>query len=250
MDQEWIHRRHRLVVCSAADLVAVSSQLMKNHQRLDGVASEAHDGTQPELQPDNIARIMLRPKASPMPLGLFTVAIATCMLSSLQAHFLPFADGQSVAYVVFPAFVLQIMVAIFALMDRDTIAATVMATFAATWLIDTFLLLKPPPGASQTLAVFSFVFSAFVAMMAIAAFPKRALSAVLIVAVPRFFVSGLAEATGSRWVSTLAGALGFVLAAVSLYTAWALLLEDVKGKTILPTGRQGAPRAPIEGDLA
>jgi hypothetical protein len=75
-------------------------------------------------------------------------------------------------------------------------------------------------------------------------------SAVIIAAVPRFFASGLAQTTRSCWVSTLAGALGFVLAAVSLYAACALLLEDVKGKTVLPTGRQGAARAPIEGDLA
>jgi hypothetical protein len=34
--------------------------------------------------------------------------------------------------------------------------------------------------------------------------------------------SGLALATGSAWISTLAGAVGFALAAVSLYTAWAL----------------------------
>jgi uncharacterized protein len=204
----------------------------------------------PAPHPHDITRIVLRPSASPMPLGFFTVAIATCMISSLQAHILPIADRQAVAYVVLPAFVLQIIVAVLAFMDRDTIAATVMASFAATWLVDTLIFLTNPVGASQTLAVFFFVFSAFVVMMAIAAFPKRALFVVLIVAVPRFLASGLAQATGSSWVSTLAGVLGFTLAAVSLYTAWALLLEDVRGRTVLPIGRQGAARVAIEGDLA
>jgi succinate-acetate transporter protein len=222
---------------------------MKGNQ-LEGVANEVLNGTHPALQPDNIARIVLRPSASPMPLGFFTIAIATCVLSSLQTHIIPLADRQSVAYVVLPAFVLQLIVAIFALMDRDTVAATVMASFATTWLIDTLILIKDPPGARQTLAVFFLVFSAFVVMMAIAAFPKRALFAVLIVAVPRFLASGLAQATGTAWVSTLAGVLGFALAAVSLYTAWALLLEDVRGKTVLPIGREGAARTAIEGDLA
>ena len=207
------------------------------------------DGLPPAPHPHHITRIVLRPSASPMPLGFFTVAIATCMISSLQAHILAIADRQAVAYVVFPAFVLQIIVALFALMDRDTIAATVMASFAATWLVDTLIFLTNPVGASQTLAVFFFVFSAFVVMMAIAAFPKRALFVVLIVAVPRFLASGFAQATGSSWVSTLAGVLGFTLAAVS-HTAWALLLEDVKGRTVLPIGRQGAARVAIEGDLA
>src|SRR5271154_570576 len=99
--------------------------------RLESPASGLADGTPPAPHPHNITRIVLRPSASPMPLGFFTVAIATCMISSLQAHILPIADRQAVAYVVLPAFVLQIIVAVFALMDRDTIAATVMASFAA-----------------------------------------------------------------------------------------------------------------------
>jgi uncharacterized protein len=36
--------------------------------------------------------------------------------------------------------------------------------------------------------------------------------------------------------------LGFLLAAVALYTAFALLLEDSRGREVLPIGRQGAVR--------
>ena len=200
--------------------------------------------------PYDITRIVLRPGASPMPLGFFTVAIATCMLSALQTHILAAGDRRAVAYVVLPAFVLQIIVTIRAFSDRDTVAATLMASFAATWLIDSLMFLADPAGAAQTLAIFFFTFSAFVIMMAFAARPKKALFAVLAVAVPRFLALGFAEATGSWWVSTLAGVLGFALAAVSTYTAWALLLEDVRGRTVLPIGRQGPARDAIEGDLA
>jgi succinate-acetate transporter protein len=204
----------------------------------------------PAPHPHAITRIVLRPSASPMPLGFFTVAIATCMVSALQVHILPIADRRAVAYVILPAFVLQIIVGAFALVDRDTIAATVMASFAATWLIDVLMFLADPVGAADTLALFFFIFTVFVGMMAVAARPKRALFVVLAVAVPRFFFSGLAQATGISWVSMLAGVLGFLLAAVALYTAWALLLEDVQGRTVLPIGRQGPARAAIEGDLA
>jgi succinate-acetate transporter protein len=117
-------------------------------------------------------------------------------------------------------------------------------------LVVALLLLTNPVGANQTIAVFFFVFSVFVAMMAVAALPKRAMFAVLFVAAPRFFVSGFAQATGIHWVSTLAGVLGFALASVSVYAAWALLLEDVRGRTVLPIGRQGPARTAIEGDLA
>jgi succinate-acetate transporter protein len=185
-----------------------------------------------------------------MPLGFFTVAIATCMVSALQMHILPAADRRAVALVIIPAFILQVIVGAFALVDRDTIAATVMASFAATWLVDALIFFTDPVGAADTLALFFFIFAVFVFMMAVAARPKRALFVVLAVAVPRFLVSGLAQATGVSWVSTLAGVLGFILAAVAAYTAWALLLEDVRGRTVLPIGRQGPARAAIEGDLA
>lgn len=204
----------------------------------------------PVLHPEKITRLVLRPSASPMPLGFFTLAIASCTLSALQTHVLPAADLHAVAFAILPAFVLQVIVAAFALVDRDTIAATLMGSLAATWLVDALMFLADPAGAEQTLAVFYFVYTVFVLMMAVAAWPKRALFAVLIAAIPRFFVSGLAQATTVGWLSTLAGVFGFLLAAVSMYTACALMLEDVQGKTILPVGRRGGARAVIEGDLA
>jgi uncharacterized protein len=44
--------------------------------------------------------------------------------------------------------------------------------------------------------------------------------------------------------------LGFLLAAVALYTAFALLLEDSRGREVLPIGRLGAARQATEGTLA
>ena len=41
-----------------------------------------------------------------------------------------------------------------------------------------------------------------------------------------------------------------MITAVAIYTAWALLLEDVRGHTVLPVGRTGPAREAIEGSLA
>lgn len=46
-----------------------------------------------------------------------------------------------------------------------------------------------------------------------------------------------------------AGVLGYALAGVAIYTAWALLLEDVRGHTVLPVGRTGPAWEAIEGSL-
>jgi len=194
-------------------------------------------------------RIMLRPMASPMPLGFYTVAIATVVVSALQLGIIPLDERKEVALLILPAFALQLIVGIACIAGRDAIAATLMASFAGTWLADSLFYLFGLPGPSPAQAVFFFTFCVFVVMLAVAARPKAALFAVLVVAVPRFFVSGLASATGNADVSKAAGSLGFLLAAVAMYTAFALLLEDVRGRTVLPIGRSGPARQAIEGTI-
>jgi uncharacterized protein len=44
--------------------------------------------------------------------------------------------------------------------------------------------------------------------------------------------------------------LGFLLAAVAIYTAFALLLEDSRDHEVLPIGRLGAARQATHGTLA
>jgi hypothetical protein len=44
--------------------------------------------------------------------------------------------------------------------------------------------------------------------------------------------------------------LGFLLAAVAMYTAFALLMEDSRGREVLPIGRLGMARQATHGSLA
>jgi succinate-acetate transporter protein len=195
-------------------------------------------------------RITLRPMASPLPLGFYTIAIATIMVSSLQLGVIDPAERRNVALIILPAFVLQLIVGIACIAARDTIATTLMTSVAGSWLADALTYLFGTSGKSVAAAVFFFALAGFVAMMASAARPKAALFAVLVVAAPRFLFSGLAVATGNEALTRTAGVFGYVLAAVAIYTAWALLLEDVRGHTVLPVGRTGPARAAIEGSLA
>jgi succinate-acetate transporter protein len=185
-----------------------------------------------------------------MPLGFYTIAIATIMVSSFQIGVIGPAEQRNVAFIILPAFVLQLIVGIACIAARDAIAATLMTSFAGSWLADALVYLFGAPGKSSASAVFFFTFTGFVAMMATAARPKAALFAVLVVAMPRFLFSGLAAATGNDALTKTAGAFGYALAAVAIYTAWALLLEDVRGHTVLPVGRSGPAKDAIEGSLA
>jgi succinate-acetate transporter protein len=213
----------------------------------DAAPSEASPA--PALSPPGL-RITLRPMASPLPLGFYTIAIATIMVSSLQLGIIDPGERRNVALIILPAFVLQLIVGIACIAARDTIATTLMTSVAGSWLADALTYLFGTPGKALASAVFFFALAGFVAMMATAARPKAALFAVLVVAAPRFFFSGLAVATGNEALARTAGVCGYALAAVAIYTAWALLLEDVRGHTVLPVGRTGPAREAIEGSLA
>jgi uncharacterized protein len=163
---------------------------------------------------------------------------------------LPPADSRAVALVVFPAFVVQLIVGILAFLSRDSIAATLMMSLATTWLVDSVTLYIQPRGYADTLGIFFLLFGVFAAFMLTTSLLKRALAVVVAVAVPRFLISGVAELTGIHAVSQAAAVLGFLLTAVALYTAFALLLEDSRGREVLPVGRLGPARHATHDNLA
>jgi hypothetical protein len=90
-------------------------------------------------------RIVLRPIASPMPLGFYTVAIATVVVSALQLGIIPADERNEVALLILPAFALQLIVGIACIAGRDAIAATLMASFAGTWLADSLSICSVSP---------------------------------------------------------------------------------------------------------
>jgi succinate-acetate transporter protein len=204
--------------------------------------------TEPEVQA--MTRIVLRPIGSPLPVGYFTVAIDNVVTSTLQWGVLPAVDRRAVALIVFPAFIVQAIAGLFALGARDSIAGTMMLSFATTWLVDALVLYANPPGAAAAIGIFYVVFAVFISFMLASALLKRALAAVLAVAAPRFLIAGVADITGNQVIAQAGAVLGFLLAAVALYTAFALLLEDSRGREVLPIGRLGAARQATHGNLA
>jgi succinate-acetate transporter protein len=205
-----------------------------------------------KIEPDLRAmiRFVLRPIGSPLPLGFFTLAIDSVLVSAFQWGLLPAADHRAVALIVIPAFVVQLIVGILAFISRDSIAATLMMSFATTWLVDALVFYSEPPGYADAIGIFFILFGVFAAFMLTTALLKRALALVLIVAVPRFLVSGIAELTGVTAVARAAAVLGFLLTAVAMYTAFALLLEDSRGREVLPVGRLGPARHATHDNLA
>ncbi|MBZ4321311.1 GPR1/FUN34/YaaH family transporter [Streptomyces huiliensis] len=207
---------------------------------------------EPDLR--RMTRINLRPIASPMPLGFYAVAIASVVVGCLQLGVLGPDARQAVGLVILPAFVLQLLVSILAFGARDVLAASLMACFSGMWLATSLVLVLDPAGGTRVLGVLNAVFALFALMMASVAARKRALWLVLCVAVPRFAVAAAHNLTahnltGRDGLGAVSGVLGLLLAAVALYTAFALMLEDMRGVGVLPIGRTGPAYAAVEGDL-
>ncbi|WP_371675935.1 GPR1/FUN34/YaaH family transporter [Streptomyces sp. NBC_01276] len=205
-------------------------------------------GFEPDLR--SMTRINLRPIASPMPLGFFTISIASVMTGCLQLGLFDEAARAAVAFTVLPAFVLQLLVSVLAFGARDVIAATLMAVFAGSWLPYSLVMLSGAADGLQVLGVFNLALLGFGALMTAVTRPKRALWFVLAVSLPRWAATGLAGITGAQWLTRTAGALGLVVALVAMYTAFALMLEDMRSEQVLPIGRSGPAHLAVEGDLA
>ncbi|MFI2609380.1 GPR1/FUN34/YaaH family transporter [Kitasatospora sp. NPDC018619] len=196
-----------------------------------------------------MTRINLRPIASPMPLGFFTVAIASVMTGCLQLGVLGSGARAAVALCVLPAFALQFLVSILAFGARDVIAATLMGVFAGSWLAYGLVMVTGAADGLKALGVLNLTFLVFGALMTAVTRPKRALWLVLAVSLPRWAATALSGLTGAEWLTRTSGVLGLVVAVVAMYAAFALMLEDMRSEEVLPIGRSGPARTAVEGDL-
>ncbi|TGB18815.1 hypothetical protein E4099_01395 [Streptomyces palmae] len=196
-----------------------------------------------------MTRITLRPIASPMPLGFFTVAIASVMTGCMQLGIFEAEARGAVALCVLPAFVLQLLVSVLAFGARDVIAATLMGVFAGSWLAYALVMFSGAAEGLRVLGVFNLAFLCFGALMTTVTRPKRALWWVLVVSLPRWAATGLSGLTGAEWLTRTSGALGILVALVAMYAAFALMLEDMRSEEVLPIGRSGPAYTAMEGGL-
>lgn len=198
-------------------------------------------------------RIVLRPIGSALPLGFFAFGMGVLLTGLLDLGALPASAGHQVAVLLltFPA-PLELLAAVFAFLARDGAAGTALGVFGASWASTGAMMLLGPPGARSPVAgAYSLALVALLLVLALAARgPKPALSILLLLASARFLATGLFELTGAGTLRTVAGWASTAVVAVSLYGGLALLLEDGRGRLVLPTGRRGRARESFEGDFA
>lgn len=196
-------------------------------------------------------RIVLRPLATPLPLGFLALALATTMFSAVQLGWIDADQGRVAGYTaLFATAPLQLLASVFGFLSRDPVAATGMGLLSGTWAITGLTTLTNPPGAAgQGLGVLLVVAGlAMLVPAAVAMSSKIVPAAVMALAGTRFIVTGVYGVTASSAWEAVAGWVGVALAALALYAALALELEGGQEKTVLPLGRRGPGRAAMSGE--
>ena len=194
-----------------------------------------------------VTRVVLRPLATPLPMGILALAVATSVFGALQLGWIPATQGHvaGLTAVVLTA-PLQLLASVFGYLARDPVTATGMAILSGTWaMLGLTTLLSPPGATSAGLGVLLLVSAAAMLIPALVGMPKLAAAGVMALTAVRFGVTGWYELTGASVAETAAGVVGIALAVVAFYSALALELEGAKRRTILPTGRRG-PAAKAE----
>ncbi|WOI60965.1 GPR1/FUN34/YaaH family transporter [Streptomyces fradiae] len=207
------------------------------------------DSRSPDQTPHVVVR--LRPLASPLPMGFLGLAGGTFVVAASQLQWLPPTQGKAVAIVLLAfVFPLQSGASVLGFLCRDDVAATGMAVLSGTWLSLGLIMLTHPPGSTSKTAGLLLLLAALALWVPIAAggTAKLVASLVLAVASLRFAATGVYELSAAESWKHVAGVAGLALAAVAVYAALALALEDQRRRTVLPTWRHGEGAQALTGD--
>jgi uncharacterized protein len=186
------------------------------------------------------ARVVLRPLATPLPLGFLGLVLATTTFSALQLGWIPPEQGRVAAITAVAATVpLQLLASVVGFLARDPVAATGMGVLTGTWAVVGLTTYTSPPGATSAgLGVLLVTAGLAMFVPAVSGLAKLVPAAVMGLAGVRFVVTGIYELGASPTWKSAAGWVGLALAVLALYAALALELEASHGRTILPLGRR------------
>lgn len=199
------------------------------------------------------ARIVVRPLATPLPLGLYSFGIGMLMLAAHSAGWVPIGQGKDVGLIIASfVFPLESAAAIFAFLARDTLAATILGLFSTSWLTVGLALILGPPGSNTAALGFYLVgFAAAVGTLALLSVSgKPLLSLILTLSTARAVIDGIYQFSGTIGIERVSGYVAAAIAGVAWYAGTAMALEDVHQATILPIFRRGTSKSAIQGDLS
>lgn len=196
-------------------------------------------------------RLVLRPLASPLPLGLYSFAIGSLVVAVGQLGAFGPADTQTVNFLLATFVALpELVAAVIAYLSREAVVATLLGLVSLTWPTTLVVSLTTTEMTSPPLGVLYLGVGGVLLMMGGPALQAKPLVGCLIlVASVRYVTSGLWEVTGVTGWQIASGIAGLGIAGFAGYLGFALALEDTRHRTVLPTGRRGEAAMAFNGDL-
>jgi uncharacterized protein len=215
------------------------------------MSDHAHARTR-TLRPEDIARVVIRPVGTVLPLGFLVFATGAFVTAAYSVGWIPVGQGR-VVYELLLLFVvpIQTIAVVFAFLSRDTAGGTTMGVFAATWGTLAVIGMSLKPGETSTaLGVFLCADCVAVLILALASITGNpAFTVILLIGCARFATNGVYQLTGTTGYQQVSGWVGIALSVTAAYAGLAFLLEDARHKPVLPLVREGHARDALDADL-
>lgn len=179
--------------------------------------------------------------ANPAPLGLMGFGMTTVLLNIHNAGFFPVSD-MILAMGIFYGGVAQIIAGIMEFKKGNTFGTTAFTSYGLFWLTLVAIFVLPDIGGGKGMRTdnaflgwYLFMWGVFTFMMWIGTWNKnKVLQFVFLSLWILFFLLALRNWTGMESIGKIAGWEGIICGGSAIYLAMAEVLEEARGKRILP----------------
>ncbi|MBI4806344.1 MAG: acetate uptake transporter [Desulfovibrio sp.] len=177
--------------------------------------------------------------ANPAPVGLLGFGMTTILLNIHNAGFFP-VSAMILAMGIFYGGIAQVIAGILEYKKGNTFAYTAFVSYGMFWLTLVFLIVAPkwgitPPTEHAFMGWYLFVWGVFTLFMFIGTLNKGPVLKFIFGSLTvLFFLLAVRDWTGSQLVGTIAGWEGIVCGASAFYLGVAEVLEEARGRKILP----------------
>jgi succinate-acetate transporter protein len=174
---------------------------------------------------------------NPAPLGLMGFGMTTVLLNIHNAGFFP-AGSMILAMGIFYGGLAQIIAGIMEFRKGNTFGTTAFTSYGLFWLSLVFILMAKEPATSASfMGWYFFMWGVFTFFMWFGTFGKnRAIQFVFLSLAVLFFLLAVRDWTGSAAIGALVGWEGIICGASAIYTAMGEVLNEAKGRDVLPLG--------------
>jgi succinate-acetate transporter protein len=206
----------------------ISDRLARLEEKVEAHADAPHGGATEKI-------------ANPAPLGLFAFGITTLLLNLVNSELV---EGETVSlvlgYGMFYGGLAQFAAAMWEFKKNNTFGATAFGSYGAFWMSLALWHFLADAGIEASSADFQGGFAAYLGvwgmftglMFIVTLKLSRAIQAIFFTLTILFFL--LAAGQFNETVHVIAGYEGILCAFTAIYAAWALLVNEVYEKPILP----------------